>query len=366
MSRLTRHLFLQLLGWVALAAGGAAVLFLASQLLRVAPVFAGAGAGAGAVASALAWLLVPVLGWALAPALAVAILAVFGRMEVEGELVAVDAAGLSRSRLVAAPSILALALAGIAGFIALEAGPACQRALRGLAFELAGNALLGRARPGVFHSPVAGVTLFAERVEGSVGPGLDPRGLVLEGVLVEDARDTASPLLVLARRAELGFDPVAGAIEARLSEGTAFHRAAGSVDATLEFDELTLRVDALDDLASRLGFLPGPLAARTADLFGPPPPGVTDAQWGFAFWRRVASPFGLLALAAAALAIGLSSRLRGRAAGVVAAALLFLALHLAGRLAESLALGGAIPPSLAALAPAAIVLVAACIAGTSR
>jgi lipopolysaccharide export LptBFGC system permease protein LptF len=366
MVRLFRYLLLQLLGWVLLAVAGAAALFLVSQILRVAPVFAGAGAGPWTAATALAWLLVPILGWSLAPALVVAIFAVFGRMEADGELTAVDAAGVARWRLAAAPLALALALAGVAGWIALDTGPACQRALRARAFELAGDALVGRARPGVFHSPAPGVTLYARGIETDAAPGRGSRALRLESVLLEDARDAARPALLLARRAVARFDPQGGAIEARLSEGTAFFGRADGAEAMVEFDDLRLEVDVLGDLAGRLGFIPGVLTASTPELLGPPPPGVPALEWSFAFWRRIAAPVGLLALAAAALAIALSSRLRGRGAGVAAAAALFLGFHLAGRLGESLTLEGSIPAWLAALAPAAIVLAAACIAGTSR
>jgi lipopolysaccharide export LptBFGC system permease protein LptF len=364
MLRLFRYLLPQLLGWVALAVTGTAALFLVSQILRVVPVFAGAGADAWTAATTLSWLLVPILGWALAPALVVAILVVFGRMEADGELTAIDAAGVSRLRLAAAPAVLALALAGVTGWIAVAAGPTCQRGLRARAFELAGDALVGRARPGVFHSPVPGVTLFARGIEADAAAGHAPRSLRLEGVLLEDARDASRPALLLARRAVVRFDPAGGAIEARLSEGTAF--LGDGAGAVVEFDELDLGVDVIGDLAGRLGFIPGALTASTPELLGPPPPGMSEVEWSFAFWRRVAAPVGLLTLAAAALVIALSSRLRGRGAGVVAAAALFLGFHLAGRLGESLAGGGSVPAWLAALAPAALVAFAACLAGARR
>jgi lipopolysaccharide export LptBFGC system permease protein LptF len=366
MRRLSVHLLLQLFGWVALGAGGAAALFLVSQLVRVAPVFVGAGADPWTAAIAFAWLLVPILGWALAPALVVAILAVLGRMEADGELTAIDAAGVARWRLATAPLALALALAGVAGWISLDAGPARQRALRARAFELAGDALVGRARPGVFHSPAPGITFFAARVDRADEAGSGSRPIRAAEVLIEDAREPGRPTLLLARHATVGFDPRSGAIEARLVEGTAFRTLAGGAEATVEFDELTFRLDVLEDLAGRLEFIPGSLAATTAELLGPPPPGVPAAEWSFAFWRRIAAPVGLLALAAAALAIALSSRLRGRGAGVAVAATLFLGFHLAARFGESLALAGTMPAWLAALAPPGIAILAACTFGTRR
>ncbi|HUT79315.1 MAG TPA: LptF/LptG family permease [Polyangia bacterium] len=366
MVRLSCYLLLQLLGWVALAVAGAAAIFLASQVLRVAPVFAGSGADGWTVATTIAWLLVPILGWALAPALVVAILAVFGRMEADGELTAIDAAGIPRHRLAAAPVALALALAGVAGWISLDAGPTCQRGLRARAFEFAGDALVGRARPGVFHSPAPGVTLYARGIEAVSASGRGPRSLLLEGVLLADARDESRPALLLAQRAMARFDPAGGAIEARLFEGTAFFGHADGAEAVVEFDDLTIGVDVLGDIAGRLGFIPGALTAATPELLGSPPPGISTADWSFALWRRIAAPVGLLALAAAALAIALSSRLRGRGAGVAAAAALFLGFHLAGRLGESLAQGGAVPAWLAALTPAVLLGLAACLAGARR
>lgn len=364
MGRLFRYLAPQLAGWIALATVGAVALFVVSQVVRVAPLFT--GADGRVAAAALGWLLIPVLGWALAPALLVAIFAVFGRMEADGELTAIDAAGIPRWRLAAAPLALAALLAGVLGWVSLWGGPACQRALRAAAFELAGESLVGRLQPGVFHAPAPGITAYSRRIAEGASPDDRGRSLLMEGVFVEDARDTERPLLLLARRASMSFDPAAGMVELCMLEGTAFQELAGGGAAAIEFDELTLRVDVLGELTERLGFIPYQLAAPTRRLLEPPPAGVTPAEWSFAFWRRLAAPIGLLVLAAAGLVIVFSSRLRGRTAGLAMAAGLFFGLHLAGRLGEVLALEGAIPAWLAALGPCAIVLVPACIAGASR
>lgn len=357
MFRLTRYLLRQLAPWLGISVVGAALLFLTTQLVRVVPVFVGAGASPLELGAGLGLLLVPVLGWSLTPALSIAVFAVVGRMDADGELTALDAAGIGRTRLALAPMLAACLLAGLAAWIWLDAGPRSQTVLRAMADELAGRAIAGRIRPGRFTSPLPGVTVYAD--SGSVGR--------YRGVMVEDLRRPERPLRLAARSAEVRYDPAARHLVLDLRDGRAFlGDGAGGVPVAVGFEQLEVGVSLLDELTRRLGFLPWLMAVPTSRLVaGPPPEGVDSAAWGFALWRRIAGPGGLLALALASTILALSGRWRARGLAVASAGALFLAYHLLGRLGESLALSGAVDPAVAALGPAALVVALALALGLS-
>jgi lipopolysaccharide export LptBFGC system permease protein LptF len=346
MFRLATYIGRQLLPWLALALGGAILLFLVTQLLRVAPVFAGAGAGAAETGRALALLAVPVIGWALTPAFAVAVFAVAGRMSADGELAALDSAGLARSAALAGPSLLAVPVAALSAWVWLEAAPASQAELRALAARLAGRALAGRVEPGRFLAPAPGLSLYADAREGDV----------YRGVLIEDACDPDRAVRVAAGEARVGFDEGEESLVLAARRGTAFLSfGAGSGPSAVSFGALEVRVPVGGELAERLGFLPPDMAIPTAGLLGPRRSGFTAAQWSYALWRRVAGPLGFAALAIVSIGLAFGGSWRRQGPAVAAAAALFLAYHLLGRAGESLMQAQGLPPVVAALGPAALV-----------
>lgn len=358
MFRLSRYLLAQLAPWLAIAVVGAALLFLTTQLVRVVPVFVGAGATPLELAHGLGLLLVPILGWSLTPAFVVAVFAVVGRMGADGELTALDAAGIGRLRLALAPVPAACVMVALAGWIWLDAGPRAQASLRALADELAGRAIAGQIRPGRFVEPIPGITFYADA--GEAGS--------YQGVLVEDARPGSRRLRLLARTASVRYDPASRYLEVELGDGSAFvdGDGSGAAPAAVGFEELRIRVSATDEVTARLGFLPRLMAVPTSRLLAGPPAGSSgDNAWRFALWRRVAGPCGFAALALAATILALGGRWRSRGLAVAVAGGLFLAYHLLCRLGESLALSGSLSPVIAALGPSAVVVLLSAALGLS-
>jgi lipopolysaccharide export system permease protein len=346
--RLAFYIALRMLPWAAAALLCAALLFLATQLLRIAPALALADASFGEIARDLGLLLVPVCGFALPPAFAVAVFAVGGRMAEDGELVALDAAGIPRTATALGPLALASILATASGSIWLAGAPAACRALRADALRLGSRAVAARIEPGRFEEPFPGVTVFADAAEGGR----------LRGVFLADGRDASRELQVTAARAELTGSPD-GAASMTLEDGEAFASLGGEGHpAAIRFESLSLRAPSSGWRGATDGFLPDELAESTLSLLGPPPEGSDAGAWGFALWRRVAGPIGFLALALASTALAFALPWRRRGLAVACAAALFLAFHAAGRLGELLLARGSLGPAAAALAPGAIVLAA--------
>jgi lipopolysaccharide export system permease protein len=354
MARIALYIARQMLPWFAFSLGAAALLFLVTQLLRVAPLFLGADATAAEIAADLLLLLVPVLGWALAPAFAVAVFAVGGRMSSDGELVALDAAGIRRITVAAGPVAMAVAVSAASAAVWIAAAPAACGALRVDAARLAGRAIAGRISAGSFVVPSPGVTVYADAV----------RGRRLEGVLVEDARDPGRPFQIVAAAAELRVED-GEAVSLAFERGDAFLE--GGAPASIGFDALALNAPIGDAADALDAFLPEALAARTAELLGPAPKGVEEGDWRFALWRRVAAPVGFLALAWASAGLAFVVPWRRRGFAVACATILFLVFHAAGRLGEALLAEGALGPGVSAFLPAvATLLLAAAIIAAVR
>jgi hypothetical protein len=98
-SRITIHIAKELSVWMLIGLAGSVFIFVSTQMVRLAPLFVGAGGKLPKLVEMLALLAVPVCGWSLTPAFAVAVFATFARMSRDGETVALDAAGISRKRI---------------------------------------------------------------------------------------------------------------------------------------------------------------------------------------------------------------------------------------------------------------------------
>jgi lipopolysaccharide export LptBFGC system permease protein LptF len=348
MYRLAFYFIRQIVPWLGLCLAGLMLVFLTTQLMRVAPIFAGGGAGFGESARALGLLLIPVAGWALTPAFAVAVFAAAGRMAADGELIALDASGLDRLRMAIGPLGLALALCLPDTWVSVDLGPRSQRILRGIAVSLAARAAVGQMEEGVFFEPLEGVTFFADR---------RPAAGSFKGVFVEDTRNRSHPVQFVAEKGRISANISKQFLDVRLSSGAAFFSPTISNDPRLSvsFETLDLKLPLKAEIERNLDFLPGLLAVPTGSLLKPAPNSFNPDQWSYALWRRVAGPVGFLcfSLLSIALAFGLSLERRGTA--VAAAAALFLAYHLLCRLTESLMQADMLSAFSAALLPSAIV-----------
>jgi len=353
MARLDRHLVARMIPWLFASLAVAALVFVASQAVRVAPIFVGASGSSGRLAEALALLLVPVMGWALTPAFAIAVFAVYAGMSASGEQIALDAAGVPRWRSVLGPATLGLAVLLASAWLWSDASWRSQARLRAIAMDLAGEALVGRLAPGRFVEPARGVTFWADGRSGAA----------FDGVMIEDARDPDRTLQIGAARAVVSFDRKGAGLLLRLRDGVIFAEpSAERGPAALAFREMEVSIPIGEEISGRTGFLPPSMSVPTARLADAPEEGMSRAQWEYALWRRIAGPCGFLAMAVVSMVLAVRSSWRRRWPAIALGAGVFLAYHLLGRLAETIMLAGAIGGVAAALSPSAAVLATALIA----
>jgi lipopolysaccharide export system permease protein len=351
MRKISLYMTVQIIPWIVLSLVGFCLLFITAQILRVAPIFAWADAGFAETVSTIALTLVPVIGWALTPAFVMAVFATVSRMDRDGELTAFDASGLSRKALALGPILLALILTLASGWIWLQAGPSSQAAVREKAFTLAGRAMAGSLRPGIFNEPIPGITFFADK-RGTKG--------IYHGVLLEDTRHRLFTTQFVTESAEVSFQGDRKRLTLKFERGSVFFttRARRIKPAALSFETLNLQIPIGQALDRRLDFLPERLTLPTGRLAGPAPPGSAGSDWGYALWRRIAGPLGFLALALVAIALALGRTWQRRSTAVLTAGGLFLVYHLLCRVGESLMGTGAIGAKSAALLPSAAVTAA--------
>jgi lipopolysaccharide export LptBFGC system permease protein LptF len=350
-----KYILGQTVPWLLIGIFGASFVFLATQLVRIAPLFAGAGVGATAAVEAVLLLLVPVLGWALAPAFLVALFAVAGKMSAAGELGALDALGIPRHHRVVPSVLFALFLSLISAWIWLDGAPKASGRVFAVALELAESALVGRISEKRIHAPLPGLTFYAEKQRDR---------LHFETVFVAHAEPSGPQKQVVAKRATLERSG-RGILSIRFEEGHLFilHRAAGDAgsrgenpNTAVTFDKLTIRLPISAAVQSRLDFIPSHLLSDTPTLLGPPPQNINPASWRFTLWRRVAAPVGFLALSLAGIFIAFGSDWKNRGRAVLMAAILFAVYQVAGRAGESLLLAGVLIPPFAAFLPVITVI----------
>ena len=355
-----RYVLLRLLPWFGVCLFGATALTLTAQLLRTASVFAGAGMGAGLQTALL--LSVPLTAFAAGPALLVALFITARKMDGDDELLAADALGIGRRRILALLFLFVLAVAGLVGVLWWSAAPSALSTARKKATEKLSAAVVEGITPGRFYRPFSGLTLFAER-RGADG--------TFEKVFIE--RETRQARFeVAAERASIALQDTAAVL--RFAHGRLYYVAQSGAEtpddeaeadvsarqnnrATVTFNTFDLKISFSEALERKLDFLPDLLCRPSSELLASPPPGISPAAWGFAWYRRAAAPVGVFFLGLLGVSAAFGAYPMSRRLGIAAAGIGFVLFHLLGRLGENWALQGRLPPSVGAFAPAILAAV---------
>lgn len=328
---------------LALVAPALVALVALIQTMRLAPLVAGAAvepAELASLAGCVAALLLPV---ALPAATVLALVAVLGRLETEGELSAMRAAGAGPARIAAGPLALAAAAAAAAGLAAVHLEPPAQGALRAGLARLMAEGAVRSLRPGVMAELAEGLTIRFLRQEGAS----------LAGLFVEDRRDGRSAEIFASRgRLELGASPEALRLVAE--EGAVFSRSSDGTLTRASFGRLETGLDLAGTRGGLEAVLPRRLAMTRAELARAARGGDLEGRLAaHLLHRRLALGPGALGLAVLAILVGLGAGGgRARPWALARAAGLVLAFHLVSRLGEAAASSGDLGPALGAWLPA--------------
>lgn len=342
---LDRYLLSKFVVALIIAAPTLCAFVLLLQTMRLLPLVAHAGASLAELASIFGFVLVPLLVMTLPASMIISQQMVLTRLQSEGELLALSAAGVSRFRIALAPGLVALTVAIIAGALSLYGEPAVYGGLQRQMADLMVRSLLGRIEPGILVEPTPELTILAYA----------RRGDQLDRIFIDDRRRQPAAQLY-AQRATLAPLPGRAAVTMRLEEGFLHTREGRHRVIRAHFDRLEASF-AFGDTAAELDTLfPARLAATPAELAHTIEQGdEADARdAALLLHRRLATAPGALGLCLAALALALLRPIGRRPWAFTLGATLVLGFHLLLRLGEAAVDAGRLAPAAGAWLPALV------------
>ena len=271
------------------------------------------GVAWGTVARVLLTLVPQALGITIPMALLIGMLIALGRLSGDREIVALEACGVSLTRLLR-PLVLFAVLATVAtAYVMIVALPASNQAFREITFRVVTTVAESKVKPRVFFQDFPNVMIYAREVEPGVG---------WSDVVVADSSNPDDPKLYLARKGRVLIDSAKKVVQLVLQDGTSHSVKLSEPDRyqLLQFKQTVITVDP-NTVFPREGPLKGDremtiaeLKARMAEL---------ERQHLFPHnqiieWQKKFSiPAACLVFAMIALGLGVSNRRDGKLASFV-------------------------------------------------
>ena len=178
------------------------------------------------------------LGVTIPMAMLVGILMGMGRLSGDRETVAMQACGISITRILAPVMAFAAVGASVTCYILVVSLPDANHAFREISYTTIANRAEGEVRPRVFHDDFPDVMLYAEEV------ALDGSGW--GQVFLADTSTADQPTVYLAERGRVAVDRDNRTVDVVLEEGTG-HRSNPSIPGEYEvheFEELIIGLNA--------------------------------------------------------------------------------------------------------------------------
>jgi LPS export ABC transporter permease LptG/LPS export ABC transporter permease LptF len=308
------------------------------------------------------------------------VLLAVGRMNMDNEIVAMQAGGIPANRLLRPIVALGVLLALVNGYLYLVVIPGSGRELRELKFRLFAEAKnLGRIEPGVFHEQLPNVLLYLRDVDHESGEWQD--------VLFFDSSDPGEERLTLAQRGRM----VAAGVDARATTGempeveqwirleeVVTHQFSRSDPETYRINrtrsqlfrpnmtgggQVRFRLAMGERQTSELfRFLRGGALRSLEEREGPLHQSDIEVERRHAaveLNKRLAIPFACVVFAFLALPLGVGSRSGGRGRGFVVSVGVVLFYYLVNNQGEMMAMEGKVPAWLGIWLPNIVLMAVA-------
>ena len=171
------------------------------------------------------------------------VLLAFGRLSSEHELTAMNASGISLFQLIPPVMTVSILCYLLAAFMVLYALPWGSRSFRNTLYEIARSKAHVEFKPHVFNDSFNGLVFYADR--------MNTQGNQMEGVLIQDERDSEKSQVVFSRAARVVPDPEKEEVILVLQDGSihikdqreSFYR-------KIDFDYYHMRLDIGESLGS--------------------------------------------------------------------------------------------------------------------
>ncbi len=307
MSLVSRYVFRECVGTVAVVLGVLFLILLSNQLADV--------LGDAAAGSLPREAVFPILGLTslsyvtmLAPiGLFIGIMLALARLSRDSEMAALGACGVGPGRLLRPIGLLTVLLAGAMSWLALVETPAASQRIEQIKLDAREALRISAIEPGKFASPDSGDTVvYAREVDGEQ----------LRGVFAQQHVDDDRVVAIVAERGKRVQDPGTALLSFVLYNGTRYEGVPGAANFwVLRFGEhgIPLRIERDDDYEPPIETTQTAALLRSND-----PRDAAELQW------RISSPLSLLVLGLLAVPLSRSSPREGRYSRVGLGLLLYI------------------------------------------
>jgi len=339
---LNRYLLLEILHPFAVSLLAFTIIVFSGRLLLITRMILVKGIGLGEILKSCLYLFPYLLVFTLPMAATVGIILALMRLSVDYEVMALKTAGLSYARLLLPIWWFSLVVALATMFFSMYGSPWGQKSTR----ELLAEVMRKRADLGLqeqtFNTDFHNLMLFVNRVA--------PKGGDLEGIFVNDVRESSHPQTIYAKQGSIRYDPSQEAIILRLHDGLLIRWGAELGDRqTVEFKtyELPLQLFNFVTKGHQISERELSFQELREGIRGAPPGSERSIRWVVELHQRLALPLGALLLCLLAVPLGLSPQVHGRTWGLIVGLLTFLIYYIVFTASWRLAFSRHLDPALA-------------------
>jgi len=337
MRLIDRYIFREIVSYALLGLFVFTFIFFVPQLVRLMDLVVSHSGGIGPIMTLVACTLPAILTFTLPMGVLVGVLIGLGRLSADSELIALQALGFDRKRILF--PVLVLAAAGTLAtlWITLSLGPVALKTLHATEEALATSQASFEVQPRVFEERFPHMVLYVSDVTDG--------GMRWRGILLAQTGDDATARITFAESGIVLPDPKHSSLQFHLSNGTTheFSRNDPAQYSVSTFGKSDLPVAVTDTSATtRAVVLPPEM--RMGQLFALYRSG--DAQARLEIHRRIAFPAACLVFALLGVPVGIRPQRGGRASGFVVTLLMVSGYYLLFVMGAGLARRGVVPAGL--------------------
>lgn len=298
------------------------------------------------VLRAMATLIPQSLALTIPMSLLLGLLIGFGRLSADREFVAMQACGVSLTRLLRPVAVVSVAAWLATSYVWLVLLPAGNQAFRDIAFNVVTSSAEGDVQPRVFFTEFPNLTLYVREIP--------PSGGGWNGVFMADTQSASAPVIYLAEHGRVAIDRTRKTVTMVLD-----HAVRHTVDAAGKyqvgrFEHIVLSVD-----PARVFPQGGPVKGDNEMTIGELRDRIAEnenahlstANQELAIQRKFSIPVACLVFGLIGLALGATNRRDGTLGSFVLGLVVIFAYYIPLYIGPGLANAGLMPPWLAAWAP---------------
>jgi lipopolysaccharide export system permease protein len=339
---LDRYIFTELLSPFSISLGALFFVMLTRELLRLVELLVSKGVGIVSVLQVFAHLMPSFLVLTLPIAGIIASITAFGRLSFDKELVAMQTAGLSLTRLARPVLLFALLVFGLTMWLSQWGQPWSSLNLRKVALNLLRDQLVLALEQGTFNEPIRKVMIYV--------PDGRPEQATT-GIFISDERNAEDPRIIVAQQYEVIMDASTDQVALRLQHGVIHSRP----DQADQYEQVSF---ASYDL--KLPLNQSDYSVREArPSYDAIMAQLTQSQWRdtgalrrlMEYYKDLAFPTASLIFCLLGVPVGIASKRSGRVGGFAVGVLVIIVYYLLNIACEFLVTTANLPPFAGAWIP---------------